>query len=782
MKDSSVGPAGLLHPNRQKRLLDALAARCQWCVQQQQTLQQQHQIDQQLEDTTLSDRRHTLTEGCRKQRREMLDQWDGCEEQLTAQYEATAVKTEQEIGQLALVFRKKHQEGIAAVERKVEARKQAVLQQYANRKNQPGEQSRKEIKQINDSLLSIQEELEWARALTIRRLDRLPEVPPPSTPEENMRERPPTSVQETIDTIFRVSRKCKKTVLEMQSGAPSKIVDSFYLPGAVAVFVVIWIVGVLTFGPKPPWMAMLAGVLGAGLVGFTIYGILLWPLRKMTRRLYPQAERIAQAAEECAATGRKISTDLAAETSAELIQRRDAHLEAASRWRTEQLTALEAKIRAQREAAERKLQQKLQQTNEAYTANFQRVSAEMHGKAELLAQQITTDISATDQSLRQLREASAAERRAQLERLSLRLKQGVSRGMSRIVDARDQVDQHFPSWQQVLEGRVAAPPNIDYVPIGSLLVSDSLKTALAAQVESNGSIAQLPKVVADAEIPSSLPVVMHRRLHSGIVINADHSQMDAAIEVAHQILWRLLTGVAAGRAKLTLIDPLGRGQHFTSFMALADHDPTLVGHRVWTSDSKIDERLGEIAHHVEDVLQSSLRDRFERIEDYNELAGSMAEPYRAVAAIGLPEGLSRTAYKHLQALIESGLRCGIFTVLVCDQSKPWPGDMPQPQSNKLLRLAVDQAGNWKLDSGGLGDLPLQPAAAATGCDAQSSWSNGSARPLWPPRGWKSPWTTFWQRNSKAKGRPMTASTLRSVAREPIAVCHLNWGKVSGNTS
>ena len=30
-------------------------------------------------------------------------------------------------------------------------------------------------------------------------------------------------------------------------------------------------------------------------------------------------------------------------------------------------------------------------------------------------------------------------------------------------------------------------------------------------------------------------------------------------------------------------------------MALADHDPELVGHRVWTTDSKIETRLGELA-------------------------------------------------------------------------------------------------------------------------------------------------------------------------------------------
>ena len=77
-------------------------------------------------------------------------------------------------------------------------------------------------------------------------------------------------------------------------------------------------------------------------------------------------------------------------------------------------------------------------------------------------------------------------------------------------------------------------------------------------------------------------------------------------------------------------------------------------------------------------MQSSLRDRFQRIEDYNELAGSMAEPYRAIAAVGMPEGLTRDGYKHLCALIESGPRCGVFTILVCDSSKAWPVDMPTP--------------------------------------------------------------------------------------------------------
>ena len=51
---------------------------------------------------------------------------------------------------LAAIFRRKAAEEQKGIERKVEARRQAVLQQYENCKNQPGQQKRKEIKQIDE--------------------------------------------------------------------------------------------------------------------------------------------------------------------------------------------------------------------------------------------------------------------------------------------------------------------------------------------------------------------------------------------------------------------------------------------------------------------------------------------------------------------------------------------------------------------------------------------------------------------------------------------------------
>ena len=390
MKDSSVDPVGLFDPRRQQRLLKGLADRCRNFVEEQSRLSDRHVVERDQEEKSLASSRNELTDECRQQRREMLDEWDTSEEKLTAAYELTALKTREKLNRLASLFRKKRAEAEADIERKVQARREAIQHQYDSRKNQPLEQCAAEIEQIDASLSPMVDDIEWARALTVRRLDGLPEVGPPTSPEENMKEVPPKSVQETVDTVYRLNRKCKKTVAEMQTGAPSKIVDSFYLPIGVAVFIVIWAILALAFGPQPPWIAMAVGVPIAGVLGFTIYAILLWPLKRMTRRLYPQVERIREAAEECAETGRGVAKRIADETSKELLDRRNAHLAAADRWRKEQKETLLATLSADESVAREKLGQELEAANQKYLDDYADVSADMHERAESLAMRIAS--------------------------------------------------------------------------------------------------------------------------------------------------------------------------------------------------------------------------------------------------------------------------------------------------------------------------------------------------------------------------------------------------------
>lgn len=717
MKDASVDAAGLFSPERQRRLIDALIQRFESCEKERQVLISEHASQREKEEQLLLSDRSNVTAGCRVRRHETLSEWDVSEENLFGQYEEDIVGMRQDLGRMDALFRKKLTEGKLDIQRKVESRKTAVVDQYDSRKHEPGEQSKQEIKRIQSSLAKMGDDLTLARDLTIRRLDGLPNVGPVETSDEDMGEPAPESIQETIDNIRRIAKKLNKSVGELQTGAAAKFVDSFYLPAGVAVTVVLWIAGVALVQPAMFWPIMFGGVIGAGLIGFGIYLALLFPLRRRTRQLYPKIKRCEEAAEAAAAAGKKISKEIAKQSSAELVAVKDKHLEAADRWKEEQLIELQDTLDAEKAVAKDDLSNRLGNLGNEFSQEYASLNSLMHQRAETLAAEITNELSETDQALHRQREDSAGRRRQELQRVTNRMRKGVQAGFDRINRVGEKASTRFPRWSDIVDGPDCEHTKLDFVPLGTLRIGPPLCERIATektladktmqQSSHNEAADTIPMFTSD-EIPDLLNLSLHRRLHSGLIIHAAPAQMETATELVRQVLWRMLSGVAGGRTQLTLIDPIGRGQSFTSFMSLADHDPALVGHRVWTTENQIESRLGEIAQHAEDVLQSSLRDQFQRVEDYNVLAGSMAEPYRAVAAVGLPEGLTRGGYKHLKALIESGIRCGVLTLMVCEKGKDWPSDLPKPSDRRLLELSIDKDGSWNLQHDGLRELPFHP--------------------------------------------------------------------------
>ena len=734
MTHSPLDWVGLFAPDRQRRLLAGVAGRSQRTGKDLAELrnrltEQEEQVVEKL------DLRHHQTVGqCREQRREMLQRWDDAEEALTVQYETQTLANRDMLSHLTVKFRKKLAENKADIDRKVEARCDAVAHQYENRRNMPGQLMRKEHLQIDESLGPITEEIEWTRALTIRRLDHLPEVPsddPSDAPLDDQVTQPtPTSVREAIDAVAILTRQLKESNRLMQSGAASKTVDSFYLPAGVAVFIVIWVGVVTLIQPEQLLLWMSASIPIGGVIGFSIYGILLMPLRKMTRRVYPTSERIFREANRCADAGRRVAKKIADETSAELVVRRDAHLAAAARWKAEQTEEAEKRITEEHAAAKAKLEAELKKIGETFTAKFNQVGAQMRGDADSLAESISETLSREEAETIATRQTLAQQRDDELKRLETRLRSGMIHALQRIDLTRDRLAERFPSWTRVAAAPMVQDTELPCLPIGELRIENALRQTLGL-TPSPGNVANgrggatfpagaTVHVTASSHptiahqdvarsLPDSMPIVLHRRLHAGLIIEAPPAFIDQANDLVQSMLWRAISGVAAGRAKLTLIDPIGRGQNFSSLMAMTDHEPDLVGHRVWTGERQIEQRLGELAHRAEDILQVNLRDRFERIEQYNEIAGSLAEPYRLIAAIGFPESLTRDSYKSLKAIIDSSLRCGSWTILVCDQSRPWPAEMPLPATPHMLRLTIDDNGRWIHSTPEFADLPLVPA-------------------------------------------------------------------------
>ena len=734
MNAGAVPPAGLLDPRRAARFIRAIDHRLQTWQSDRQRLGDTHRQDRDAQESSLADARQRQMDRCRSWRREALQRWDTAEETLIASYERETLSHRSQRNRLAALYRRKQNEEQTAIQRKVDARTQAVLHQYENRKLAPGQQMRKDFKLIDEALARVATDLDWARALTIRRLDRLPEVPPPSEQEDDPTLDPPDSVKRTVDGIDDLNRRLKTLVAQLQSGLPSKIVDSFYLPAGTAVFVAVWMVGALIFASENRFIWAFAGLPIAFVLAFTIYLILLWPLKKMTRTLYPQIQRVADAAAKHAEAGKTLSENVCRTAEAELVSRRDAHLEAAKRWREEQLATLLHSIETERKTKADQLTAASKKLDQDFDAKFAEIDANMRQLAENTAAKITAELSKTDQEFAQAREASAARRHGERTHLESRVRDGIRQGIARLQSARDRIDHWLPSWSDPAVVASDREP-IVALPVGFFRIADpqsrfgkansgpnhfndsgqandsghnhdssdsSIEWSAELQPATEGGSFH-PEAVCDV-----VPLALHRRTHNAVIIRADADSMAGAVDWIHAMLWRAFCLAGPAGVHATLIDPIGRGQNFTPFMALADHDPMLVHHRVWTTTESIEAKLSELAHWGEDVLQSNLRDRFETIEEYNAIAGSMGQPYRVVAAVGLPTGLTRDAHHHLQSLIRSGRRLGVTTLMVVPDDAAWPSDMPEFDGPSVLNIHMTGGPPRLLGVPGWEDTSIDP--------------------------------------------------------------------------
>jgi hypothetical protein len=340
MKDTSVARPGLFSLQRSRRLIASLESRSRLWAEQLVQIEQKHASDEASERADYERQRQLQADSCRLQRRDMLSQWDLAEEKLIAQYETSTISVQQDLHRLGAIFRRKVADERKSIEQKVEARRQSVLQQYESEKNQPGIKRKKELSAIDAARVPLQETIAAAHELTIQRLEQLPEVDG-TLAEEEFPEPKIYTVADSIAAIESFNEASQAILSQMSSGIASKM---FLFPLGATLFIAIWAVAAYFFTPHPPWLMMGIGVPIASVIAFIAYIIKLLPLKRLTRQLYPKLVRIQFLSDACADAGRRISTRIASEASAELIQRRDSHLEAALRWEAEHIAEMESRL------------------------------------------------------------------------------------------------------------------------------------------------------------------------------------------------------------------------------------------------------------------------------------------------------------------------------------------------------------------------------------------------------------------------------------------------------
>ena len=127
-----------------------------------------------------------------------------------------------------------------------------------------------------------------------------------------------------------------------------------------------------------------------------------------------------------------------------------------------------------------------------------------------------------------------------------------------------------------------------------------------------------------------------------------------------------MTSVPAGKVRFTIVDPVGLGENFAAFMHLGDYHELLVTNRIWTEAPHIEQRLTDLTQHMENVIQKYLRNEFETIEEYNTMAGEVAEPFRILVVANFPTNFNDAALRRLISIVNSGARCGVYALVMLD--------------------------------------------------------------------------------------------------------------------
>jgi hypothetical protein len=179
-----------------------------------------------------------------------------------------------------------------------------------------------------------------------------------------------------------------------------------------------------------------------------------------------------------------------------------------------------------------------------------------------------------------------------------------------------------------------------------------------------------------------------------------------AIRTLQSVMLRMLTSLPPAKCRFTILDPVGLGQNFAGFMHLADYNDQFVNHRIWTESKHIEARLSELTEHMENVIQKYLRNEFETIDDYNEQAGEIAEPYRFLVVSDFPVNFDEASARRLASIVSSGARCGVHTLIACDTRENLPAGIQLSDMRDHATTLVWREGRYELVDEVLSDADL----------------------------------------------------------------------------
>ncbi|MCA9041561.1 MAG: DUF87 domain-containing protein, partial [Planctomycetaceae bacterium] len=353
---------------------------------------------------------------------------------------------------------------------------------------------------------------------------------------------------------------------------------------------------------------------------------------------------------------------------------------------SELLTKLENTYNPKIASLEEARQTAINQAGEAYQQHLQQMTSqfkEQYGDLE-------------SQQNQYLQGQQSAEHQTR-EGMTERWQEALSTLDDRVHHMMDISERETPDWAELVKPNWALPTTI---PNGIRL--GDMKFDMADIEEAIPIDGKLMPEHTDYNLPLVLPFPND----TSMLVKTHTDSREKCSEIMQSAMLRLLSTLPAGKVRFTIIDPMGLGEDFSSFMHLADYDELMINNRIWTEPGQIDARLSELTEHMENVFQAYLRNEYETIEDYNHHAGEVAEPYRILVVANFPYNFNDTSSKRLLSIASSGPRCGVYTLISVDTKQKLPHGFDIEELEKCSTTFEWKNGKYYLSCPELKNLEL----------------------------------------------------------------------------
>ena len=219
-------------------------------------------------------------------------------------------------------------------------------------------------------------------------------------------------------------------------------------------------------------------------------------------------------------------------------------------------------------------------------------------------------------------------------------------------------------------------------------------------------LARLGVVLDSARFPP-LPALVICPGGDNLLFKTPGSAKEKAVQSLQSLMLRLLTSQSPGKLRFTLIDPTGLGQNVATFFQLTEYDRQLISGKAWNKREQILQQLTELSDHMGNVIQQYLRNQYDTIDDYNRVAGEIAEPYRILVVVGFPNNFSKEAANQLANIATAGPRCGVYVMMTVDTEQSLPQGFKLAELERVARVIDYDGQNFTWQYRDIGTCKLQ---------------------------------------------------------------------------